>query len=218
VTTGLVSAVARIARHEAAGRATAAVGVVTDAFPAAPGSPPDHAVTVQLRDTGLLLPRVPVAVGVAGFAAIPTVGELVLVVFLEGDRNAPVVAGRLYHPDLEPPEHDTGELVLRLPASEPKVELVVAAQTPTVTLDLPGGVHVEIGEGKIHLDVGGLHAGLDEAGGGRIEVAAGGSSITLKQDGDIAITAVGNLAIDANDVTIRGRTAVTVQGAVVRLN
>jgi len=220
VTTGLMEAVARIARHEAAARAVAAVGLVTDAFPAPEGAPPDHAVTVELRDTKLVLPRVPVAVGLLGFAAIPAVGDLVLVVFVEGDRNAPVVVGRLYHPDADPPTHATGQAVLRLPAGsgQPTVELVVEADTPKITLDLPSDVHVEIGDGTVHLDVGALHARLDAVGGGRVEVAAGGSSITLKQDGDVTVKAVGNLELEGTEVHVKGTARVTVKGALVEIN
>lgn len=215
MSSGLIDAVARIARHEVAARAVAAIGVVTDAFTDA-----DHAVTVELRDTKLVLPRVPVAVGLLGFAAIPSVGDLVLVLFCEGDRNAPVVVGRLYHPDLDPPEHAKDRAVLALPAGvdEPAVRLSVEAATPKITLDLPGDVHMEIGDGVVHLDVGPLHTRLDASGGGRVEVAAGGSSITLKQDGDITIKAVGNLTLEGTEVKVKGTAKVSVKGAVVELN
>lgn len=215
MSTGLLEAVARVARHEVGALAMAAVGTVTDVY-----VDQDHAVTVELRDSALVLPRVPIAVGLLGFAAVPAVGELVLVLFLEGDRNAPVVAGRLYHPDLQPPEHATGEVVLRLPAGEdePKVELVLTPDTPTVTLDLPGDVHVEIAEGSVHIDVGDLHARLESAGGGRVEIAAGGSTLTLKKDGDVSLKAAGNLTLEGTQVEIKASGTVAVSGATVELN
>jgi phage baseplate assembly protein gpV len=215
VSTGLLEAVARVARHEVGALAMAAVGTVTELHPDT-----DHAVTVELRDSRLVLAKVPVAVGLLGFAAIPAVGHLVLVLFLEGDRNAPVVVGRLYHPELDPPAHADGEVVLRLPAGsdEPTVDLVVAAQTPKVTLDLPGEVHIEIADGSVHIDVGELHARLESAGGGRVEVAAGGSTLILKKDGDVSLTAAGNLTIEGTEVKIRASGTVAVQGATVELN
>ena len=93
MSSALYDSVARIARHEVNTRATAGVGRVVDIHPA-DGALPDHAVTVKMRDSGLVLPRVPVAVGVMGFAAIPAVDDLVVVLYLEGDYNAPVVVGR----------------------------------------------------------------------------------------------------------------------------
>ena len=106
---------------------------------AADAVPPDHAVTVELRDSGLVLPHVPVAVGALGFAAMPAVDDLVLVVFLDGDPNAPVVVGRLYTDDLAPPpEGKDGELTLGLPAgaAEPDLNLVVDGAEPSITLEL----------------------------------------------------------------------------------
>jgi uncharacterized protein involved in type VI secretion and phage assembly len=216
----LYDSVARIARHEAAARAVAAVGVVTDVFDAG-GAPADHAVTVELRDSGQALPRVPVAVGPLGFAAIPAVGDLVVVLFVEGDANAPVVVGRLYHPDLEPPQDATaGKLVLALPAgeAEPKLKLVVDGAAPTMELDLPGKVAIRLAEGKVDLTVDKLQVTIDAAGGGRVEVAAGSSKITLKQDCDVTISAGGNLKLEANEIDISGSGKVKVSGAQVEIN
>jgi hypothetical protein len=219
VSSGLVDAVARIARHEAAARGTAAVGVVTDVFPAS-AAVKDHAVTVRLRDSQLVLPRVPVAVGLLGFAAIPAAGDLVLVVFADGDRNAPFVVGRLYHPDADAPEHAEGEAVLCLPAGNttPKVRLVATGDPPKLTLDLPGDVHVEIGDGVVRIEVGALSASLDSSGGGRVEVAAGGSTLTLKKDGDVTLKAAGKLALEGAEVTVKGSAKVAVTGSLVEIN
>ena len=215
----LVDAVARIARHEAAARATAAVGVVTDVFPGSAAAG-DHAVTVLLRDTGLVLPRVPVAVGMLGFAAIPAVDDLVVVLFADGDRNAPYVVGRLYHPDADPPEHAEGQAVLRLPPGneEPKLELVVEGDPPKIELTLPKDVRVEIAEGIVTIEVGDLSATLDSAGGGRVEVAAGGSTLTMKKDGDVSLKAAGNLVLEGTEVQVKGSAKVVVKGAMVEIN
>ena len=45
----------------------------------------------------------PVATGRLGAVAIPAVGELVLVQFVGGDINAPVITGRLYNDEDRPP-------------------------------------------------------------------------------------------------------------------
>lgn len=215
----LVDAVSRIARHEAAARATAAVGVVTDVHPA-DGATRDHAVTVRLRDSGVLLPRAPVVVGVLGFASVPVVGDLVLVLFADGDRNAPFVVGRVYHPDADAPEHAEGEAVLRLPPGNgtPQLELVVTGEPPRVELTLPGDVSLVIEEGVVRLAVGELRASLDAAGGGRVEVAAGGSTLTMKQDGDVSLTALGDLVLEGTEVRVQGSAKVVVQGPMVEIN
>jgi len=219
VSSALFESVARIARHEAGARATAGVGSVVDLFPGT-GSPKDHAVSVEMRDSGLVLPRVPIAVGVMGFAAIPAVGDLVMVVFLDGDFNAPVVVGRLYHPDQEPPAHDRDQIVLALPsgASEPDLSLLVKSAEPSVLLTLPGDVAIEIKDGLVRVAVGEMHLRIESAGGGRAELAAGGSTITLKKDGDITVKAAAKLKLEGTEVEISGSAKVKVSGGMVEIN
>jgi uncharacterized protein involved in type VI secretion and phage assembly len=219
VSATLYDSIARIARHEAAARAVAGVGKVTDLF-TADAAQQDHAVTVQMRDSGLILPRVPVAVGAMGFAAIPAVDDLVIVLFLEGDLNAPVVVGRLYHPDQNPPEHSDGQVVLALPsgASPPDMKLIVVGADSTIRLTIGEDVEVSVTDEKIALRVGELRATLDGAGSGQAEIAAGGSKITIRQDGDITISAGGNIKLEGAEIEISGSAKVKISGAEVDIN
>ncbi|WP_137862976.1 MULTISPECIES: phage baseplate assembly protein V [unclassified Sphingomonas] len=214
----LFEGIARIARHEVAARPTLAAATVTAVF--AHEATPDHAVSVQLRDTGLVLLRVPVAVGTLGYAAIPAVGDLVVVAFLEGDFDAPFVVGRLYHPDLDPPKHKPGQMALRLPAGEdsPKLELEVEGDAARVMLKLPGDVQIEVIEESIKLAVGKIEISLTAKGGGRLEAKAGGASLTIKEDGDIAMKTSGKLSLEGSDVEIKGSGKVKVSAAMIELN
>lgn len=63
----------------------------------------NHEADVKLRHLDLELTRVPIAVPHVGAAAPPRVGDLVLVQFIDGDLNQPVLAGRFYHADDRPP-------------------------------------------------------------------------------------------------------------------
>lgn len=221
MTSALYDSIARIARHEARAHATAGVGVVTDIYPA-DGAPPDYAATVEMRDSGLVLPRVPVATGVLGAVAIPAVGELVVVVFMDGDYNAPVIVGRLYHPDQDPPKHADGQIVLALPsgASDPKLRLDVEGDKPSIKLELPGSeLTITIAEKKVEIKVGEMAVSVLGSGGGRAEIAAGGSKITLKKDGDITISASsGKLKLEANEIELSGSAKVKISGAQVEVN
>lgn len=220
MTTALFDSIARIARHEAKARAIAGAGVVTNVHPA-DGAAPDYAATVEMRDTGLVLPRVPIAAGVLGAVAIPAVGELVVVVFLEGDHNAPVIVGRLYHPDQNPPQHAEGQIVLALPsgADEPKLRLDVEGDKPAIKLELPGGeVTVEINEQQVQLKVGEITLTVTSSGGGRAEIAAGGAKITLKKDGDISVETSGKLQFKATEIELSGSAKVKISGGQVEVN
>ena len=214
---GLVEAVARIARHESAARAVASVGQVTEAH----SGDAEHAVTVRLRDTGLVLSKVPVAVGILGYTAIPAVDDLVLVVFCEGDRNAPVVVGRLYHPGLNPPDHADGQVVLSLPAgeAEPKVRVLVEPGENRAVIEIGGEMRAEITDALVQLRIDDeLSAKVDSVGGGRVELSAGGSSLVLKKNGDVTLKAAGKLELSGTEVAVSGTAKVAVKGAIVELN
>jgi uncharacterized protein involved in type VI secretion and phage assembly len=217
----LYESVARIARHEAGARAIAGIGRVVDTFPAPNGgTPPDHAVTVEMRDSGLVLPRVPVAVDTMGFAAIPAVDDVVVVLFAEGDYNAPVVVGRIYSPDHDPPQHEAGQIVLRLPSgsAEPKLHLEVVGDEPALRFRLPEDISLEVTKESVLIEVGEMHASLATSGGGRVEIAAGGSTVTLKKDGDVTISSGGKLKLEGTEVEISGSTKVKISGAQVEMN
>lgn len=219
MTAALFDSVTRIARHEAAARSIAAIGQVVDVFDGT-GTPPDHAVTVQLRETGLLLPQVPIAVGVLGQAATPQAGDLVVVVFADGDVNAPVVIGRLYHADLAPPQHGDGDIVLALPpgADTPSFHAVLRGGDPKLTVTVGSDVELAVDDAKLHVKAGDAEATVDSAGGGRIELKIGDASLTLTGRGDIALKTTGKLSLQGTDVEIKGQSSVTISGPQVKVN
>jgi phage baseplate assembly protein gpV len=218
MSSALYDSITRIARHETAARSIAAVGRVVDVFPNQ--GLPDHAVSVELRDTGLVLPQVPVAVGVMGFAAIPAVDELVVVVFAGGDLNAPLVVGRLYNSEQDPPEHAEGEIVLALPSgvAQPKLSLKVTGDAPHAEIKLPGDVLVDLAEDVIQLKAGSTQVTVEGSGGGRVEVKAGSSTITVKADGDISLSTSTKLKLEASEIEIKGSAKVKISGGLVEIN
>jgi len=217
----LFDAVSRIARHEVRARSIAAIGEVTAIHDAGPSAlPPDHAVSVTLRGSGLSLPKVPIAVAAMGMAAIPDVGDLVVLLFIEGDIHEAVVVGCLYHSELNPPKHTQGELILALPpgSDSPKLLREIKGDPATYRLTLPGDVIFEMVENTATIKAGDVQAVVSAAGGGRIELNAGGTKITLKKDGDLQIEAAGNLSIAATDIELKGKGNVKISGAKVEVN
>lgn len=220
MSSALYDSIARIARHEARANAVCGIGVVTDAFANDGSGPPDYAVSVTMRDTQIELPRVPIAVGALGFAAIPAVDDVVIVVFANGDYNAPIVVGRLYHADEQPPTHSDGQLVLGLPPgqSTPDINLVVDGNAPSIDLTLPGDVDLNAADSKVTLTVGKLSITIDASGSGQIQMAAGSSSVTINQDGDIEINAAGDIKLQGTNIDIEASGQVKIQGATVGVN
>lgn len=213
----LFDAVARVARHEAMSAATASVAVVTEVQTTLAGRP-HHSVSVRLRDRGIVLPQVPVAVGALGSAATLAVDDLVLVVFADGDHHAPVVAGRLHHSQLAPPEHAEGQLVIALPpgASSPDVTAKVDPATPELVLTV-GDTTVEVLGRSARITIGDAEVTVDGSGPAAVTVTTGQASVELS-GADVTVEATGNLTLKANRIEIKGNAAVAISGATVDVN
>jgi phage baseplate assembly protein gpV len=219
VSNQLFDAVARVARHEAAARPTASVAEVTDVHRKA-GLGNDHAVTVKLRDRGLVVPKVPLAVGALGLAATPTVGDLVLVVFADGDHHAPVVVGRLYHSDLAPPDHDEGQIVLALPqgSATPALSAIVDGGVPQLELKLGNRTTVVVGDGTVTVTAGDAEVVIDATGSSEVKVTAGQASVTFAGKGDVTVEASNALTLKATNIELNASGNVKISGAKVDIN
>ena len=114
--TSIVETIQQIVRGELRSVGIAELGVV-DAVSAHKDSSDNdnYGCDVRLKNTGLLLKRVPIMTGHLGSAAIPNVGDLVLLTFAKGDMNQPIVVGRLYTDDDRPPVNTGNELIMHLP-------------------------------------------------------------------------------------------------------
>lgn len=220
---GIVEVIQAIVRHELAGLRTSDLGVVEEVRPHAAGGDKDnYGCDVRLKNSGLLLRRVPVATQHVGSVAAPRVGELVMVAYDKGDVNQPVVIGRLYHDGGRPPLNEVGEMITRIPLDEADDRTLIAElrNLPSASparealLELAPKVRVRATDGTVRAVAGKNEVVIDQPGesGGEVRIAAGRSSITIAQNGDITVTAAGALTLTASgDVTIEGKN-VTVKG------
>jgi hypothetical protein len=86
-----------IIREELSRHRGTELGIVTEVFARdSESGDNNHQVSIRLRSTGVELQRAPVVVGRAGFSLLPRSGDLVVVSYVDGDMNAPVVIGSLY--------------------------------------------------------------------------------------------------------------------------
>jgi hypothetical protein len=108
----MVEIIQRIVCQELARRRSARLGVVTAVF-AHTGADDDnnYEVDLRLKHEDLELRKVPLAAPHVGMAAPARVGDLVLVQFVDGDLNQPLVVGRFYHADERPPLHKEAEVL-----------------------------------------------------------------------------------------------------------
>lgn len=112
---------------------------------------------------------VPFAGGERGAFLIPDVGDEVLVTFVNADPRLPVVVGGLWSGSAEPPESLPGSAVDRWSftgKAGTRIRILEESQ-PAIEMETPGGVS----------------AVLRDEGGGKIELTAGGCTITLETGG-----------------------------------
>ena len=169
--TELIDTLRAIVRDELARSRAPELGQVTALHARdADGSDANHQVHVRLLATGLELQFVPVAVARLGLSVLPQVGDTVLVVFVQGDLNAPVVVGSLYDAAIQPPVAKAAEWVY-----EPA--------------DAGGDASLR----RLHIVLGDdVQLTLDDE---NLTVKLSGTSITVAKDGDITLTSAAKLVI-----------------------
>lgn len=212
----LLDAIRRLVREELRKTQTATLAIVQDIHPhASDGDDDNFSCTIRLRDTDLVLNRVPVATARMGLASIPAVNDLVLVQFIGGDINSPVITGSLYNDEDRPPLNADGQWVCRLPlgAGEGEGLHLVASSAGIPTLEIRIG-------GSLVLSL------QDDDPVVSIDVGSGAAALTIDSDGTVALKGSRGLSLEAgtdlvlkgNNLKLEGAGEVTVKGAVINLN
>src|SRR5687768_2968613 len=95
---GIIDAIKKVTENELKRILTTELGTVTSVYPhSSEGDKDNYECNVMLKDKDLELRRVPTATQHVGLSNPPHVGDLVLVTFINGDINYPVIIGRLYN-------------------------------------------------------------------------------------------------------------------------
>ena len=142
----IIAIMQQVAAREAEKIYTTEIGEVTAALPhASEGDKNNFQCSVKLKNrktadgSDFELRKVPVATTHIGMASIPNVGDLVLVQFIGGDLNAPVITGRLYNDADTPPVSDKNQVVLDRVES---IKITLNGGT-TIEVDKDGNVKIE---------------------------------------------------------------------------
>jgi phage baseplate assembly protein gpV len=222
-----VQTIRSIARHEVEQRWTSTLALVKSVQGANGTS--KYSCTVELRETGIVLPEVPLATSVIGAVSLPRENDLVVVLFPGGDLHGAVVVGRLYTEEVAPPKHAEGEFVVVLPGDETAADkrLELRVQTPgdgtrELKLTLDGSIKVElaINDESIQLKAQDTELTLTQTGSsdGKAELKSGDCKITMEQAGDVSIEATGTLKLKASKIELSGDTSIKIAGQTVEVN
>jgi phage baseplate assembly protein gpV len=116
----IVGVMKKVAEQEARKIYTTELGIVTAIFPHASDNDKDNyqcSITLKNKKQpdgkDFELRKIPIATPHLGMVNIPNIGDLVLVTFIGGDINAPVIIGRLYNDPDQPPINQEKELLVQ---------------------------------------------------------------------------------------------------------
>lgn len=203
----------KLIRHELRQHRFAEMGVVQAVYASDPGN---HDADVVLHATDLVLRHVPLMTPRKGIASLPDVGDLVLVQFMGGDVNRPVVVGTLYNGDDRPPGHAESQWVLQLPsgpdAADDGVRIEVRQQDPAgLTVSVRGDkfrLEVQDDDPVLKLTVAGTELTIDGSGAVKVDGA-----------GDVQVKAGANLQFEASgNAELKAGGTLTLKGSVVNIN
>ena len=190
----VVAMLRAIVREELTSHRSPELGIVTEVFPG-DGAENNHQVSVRLRSSGVELQRAPVSVGRLGFSMLPEVGDLVLLAFVAGDINAPVVIASIYDSEKQAPKAGPLEAIYQPFGDED-------SSIRRLHLELASGTTLTLDDDKLQIESGGTKIVIERDGDVSIKSAA---KVTIESTGDITMDAGGNLQLSAKqNVTIKG--------------
>jgi hypothetical protein len=167
------------------------VAVVTATMPHADGDTHNYECNVKLRELDLELRNVPMATPHVGMVSAPREGDLVLLSYVGGDPNRPIVVGRLYSDKAGPPVHEADEWRVESPlqgktsiAIDKDHSVVITAGKNTITVKQDDAIEIS-GEADLKLEVKGdvqikcSNAKIDASG--NIDLGNGGAGVITTQ-------------------------------------
>lgn len=161
-----------------------------------------------------------------GFYFIPEIGQEVLVTFIHGDIEYPIVIGTLWNADSMPPQvddndtNDIGKIRSRSgheivfndnSDGDTKLEITSSLGHKIVLDDADSG-KIEISSSGGHyivMDDSGIT--IEDSGGSQIKMESSSGEVTIKSGMSISLESGGNVDIKAGGV-------LTLEGALVRIN
>jgi phage baseplate assembly protein gpV len=203
----ILEIVRKVVEQETVPLRTSALGVVSTVFVHSDADDyNNYEINVRLKHEDLELRRVPMMVSHDGFAAPPLVGDVVLVQFVNGDLNQPVVAGRFYHADNRPPLHRENDILFEQRVSDGTLNHLRFTSDGSIILQRDVQKPEDNSQAKTGIKIDGAS--------GDVEIKAGDKVvIVLKNGSEIQITADGNpINVKCDSLTLDGK--MTVKGNV----
>src|SRR5918995_1710327 len=202
MTLTLYETVQRIVQEELGRVRTAELAIVQEQHPHAGDSDKDnYACTVRLRDSGIVLEQLPVATSRVGCVSIPAVDELVLIQFVGGDINAPIITGRLYNDEDRPPVNEDGQAITHLPLGAEDGDAVHielhSGETRDLVFKLGSGIEVNVRDDDPVVE---------------LKVDGGKATLQIDRDGAVVLESRGNVELKGSEISIEAQSQLNLKG------
>jgi hypothetical protein len=187
---GIVGIMKKVAQNEAQSVYTTELGIITAVFPHKDEEDKEnYQCNVKLKNKKMPdgkdfeLRKVPIASPYMGLVCIPNVEDLVIINFIGGDINAPVITGRLYNDKDRPPPNKEKEFLLKHDVKE----------GGSIKLDEEGKIIITSKNEKNIFTI------EDE----KISSENDKSSITIEQENITAKNEKASISIEQDDITVK---------------
>lgn len=205
--TELVTMMKKVARLEAQAFTGPQLGLVTEVFSHADEGDKDcYQCSVTLKNrkkadgSAFELPKVPVVTSYIGMTSIPRENDLVILQFIDGDLNAPVIMGCLYNDEDIPPVNLPDEVAIQQSREEGPVLKMDSEGTFTVTSRDEKNV-LTLNNDMIEL----------KCDTYQITVSTADSKINIEADADIEIKAGGSLNLQGKEISLKSDAALKIE-------
>lgn len=204
----LYETIQKIVQDELKRIKTAQLAIVEEQHPHADESDSDnYACTIALRDSGIVLKNVPVATSKIGTASIPAVGDMVIVQFIGGDINAPVITGCLYNDETRPPVSDDSQIIMHHPqgaedSDATRIEILSGPKKKMV---------IKLGD-TLELNL------ADDDPVVEIKIDGSKGNLTIARDGAVMVQSDGKVEIKGNEINIEAQAGLKLKGQTIDLN
>lgn len=209
---GIIDAVKKVTENEMRKVLTTELATVTSVFPHSDeGDNDNYECNVRLMSKDLELKKVPMMTQHIGLSNPLHVGDLVVVTFINGDVNGPVILGRLYNDEDRPPLSKQEEVIYK-PAYSKNPDL------KRLNIVLPGpeeeSVNIELHDNIMTTKVGKSLVTLKEEGTIELKTEPGKKCIIILDDkgiridteGDIQIHSSGSMTVECDqDLTFKAQ-------------
>ena len=204
----LYETIQKIVQDELKRIKTAQLAIVEEQHPHVDESDSDnYACTIALRDSGIVLKNVPVATSKIGTASIPAVGDMVIVQFIGGDINAPVITGCLYNDETRPPVSDDSQIIMHHPqgaedSDATRIEILSGPKKKMV---------IKLGD-TLELNL------ADDDPVVEIKIDGSKGNLTIARDGAVMVQSDGKVEIKGNEINIEAQAGLKLKGQTIDLN